>query len=488
MAFFLGIDFGTTGTRAAVIDDEARIVLQVSYAFVQSKLAAQATNWQTALFCLIEQIPAEIRRKIKAIAIDGTSSTVLLCDAAGMPLDAPLLYNDARGVAVMDKLRAIAPPNHTVLSATSSLAKLLWWEEASNFSPPSHPPKSPSPLESPLKGGTSAEPLLKGEVWRGGGTQLSPLLKGEDGRGGKGAGGLGARYFLHQADWLAFLLHGQLGISDYHNALKLGYDVENLRYPDWLTNLPLFPLLPKVVVPGTSVAPAGAAISDRFGLRQDCMVCAGTTDSIAAFLASGALEPGEAVTSLGSTLVLKLLSHTRVEDSRYGIYSHRLGDLWLTGGASNTGGAVLRQFFSDAELESFSYQIDPQTESQLDYYPLLQPGDRFPINDPNLSPRLEPRPENPVEFLHGLLESMARIEARGYELLQQLGATRLSRVYTAGGGAKNPVWSKMRERYLQVPVVTSVHMEAAYGAALLAMRGIENEPPRRKGREEGEER
>ena len=436
MAVFLGIDFGTSGTRAAVIDDEARIVLQVRYAFVQSKLAAGATNWQTALFCLIEQIPVELQREIKAIAIDGTSSTVLLCDAAGMPLDAPLLYNDARGVAVMDKLRAIAPPNHTVLSATSSLAKLLWWEQ---------------------ERGTRRE-----------------------GRGERQE----ARYFLHQADWLAFLLHGQLGISDYHNALKLGYDVENLRYPDWLTHLPLFPLLPKVVVPGTPVAPAGAAISDRFGLRQDCMVCAGTTDSIAAFLASRALEPGEAVTSLGSTLVLKLLSHTRVEDARYGIYSHRLGDLWLTGGASNTGGAVLRQFFSDAELDSLSYQIDPQTESQLDYYPLLQPGDRFPINDPNLSPRLEPRPENSVEFLHGLLESMARIEARGYQLLQQLGATRLSRVYTAGGGAKNSVWSRLRQRYLQVPVVTPVQMEAAYGAALLAMRGLGKEPQGRRGTEE----
>lgn len=430
MAIFLGIDFGTSGTRAIVIDDEARTLAQVSYAFVGSQLTAQATNWQTALFCLIEQIPAELRREIEAIAIDGTSSTVLLCDAAGTPLDAPLLYNDARGVAVMDKLRAIAPLNHTVLSATSSLAKLLWWEEAGNFSP-------------------------------------SSLL-------GKGAGGLGAKYFLHQADWLAFLLHGQLGISDYHNALKLGYDVENLSYPEWLTNLPLLPLLPLVVVPGTPVAPVTAEMRSRFGLRRDCMVCAGTTDSIAAFLASGAHEPGEGVTSLGSTLVLKLLSHVRVDDARYGIYSHRLGDLWLTGGASNTGGAVLRHFFSDAELESLSDRIDPQTESPLDYYPLLQRGDRFPINDPHLSPRLEPRPEDPVEFLHGLLESMARIEAKGYQLLQQLGADRLSRVYTAGGGAKNSVWSRMRQRYLQVPVVTPVQMEAALGAALLAMRGIGN--------------
>lgn len=84
------------------------------------------------------------------------------------------------------------------------------------------------------------------------------------------------------------------------------------------------------------------------------------------------------MTSLGSTLVLKLLSHTRVEDARYGIYSHRLGDLWLTGGASNTGGAVLREFFTDAELENLSREINATKASQLDYYPLLKVGNVSP--------------------------------------------------------------------------------------------------------------
>ena len=54
-------------------------------------------------------------------------------------------------------------------------------------------------------------------------------------------------------------------------------------------------------------------------------LCAGTTDSIAAFLASGASGVGDAVTSLGSTLAIKLLSERPVDDSRYGVYSHRLG-------------------------------------------------------------------------------------------------------------------------------------------------------------------
>lgn len=56
----------------------------------------------------------------------------------------------------------------------------------------------------------------------------------------------------------------------------------------------------------------------------------GTTDSIAAFLASGADSVGQAVTSLGSTLAIKQLSEQPVDDSRYGVYSHRLGALILS--------------------------------------------------------------------------------------------------------------------------------------------------------------
>ncbi|MBW4556135.1 MAG: FGGY-family carbohydrate kinase [Trichormus sp. ATA11-4-KO1] len=416
MNFYLGIDFGTSGARGVVINDEAYIQAKIKYPWANELVSDLASAWQTALLTLLAQIPEKLRQGIKAIAINGTSSTVLLSDAAGKPVDTPLLYNDARGSLVLEQLRNIAPPHHNVLSATSSLAKLLWMMQQPTF----------------------AE----------------------------------ARYFLHQADWLGFLLHGYLGISDYHNALKLGYDVEQLRYPQWLEQLHIPIQLPRVLPPGTPIAQLRPEIASQFGLPKDCLVCTGTTDSIAAFVASGAKSPGEAVTSLGSTLAVKLLSHTRVEDSRYGIYSHRLGNLWLTGGASNTGGAVLKKFFSDAELERFSSEIDGTTASELDYYPLLQPGDRFPINDPHLPPRLEPRPDNPVEFLHGLLESIARIEARGYELLQQMGADKLTRVYTAGGGAANLTWNKIRQRYLKVPVVASENTEAAYGSALLAMRGV----------------
>ncbi|WP_445246649.1 FGGY-family carbohydrate kinase [Microcoleus sp. OTE_8_concoct_300] len=438
MNLYLGIDFGTTGARSTVIDSQGTIHCETEYTFANNgqQQPELPSVWQNALWDSIEQIPPTIRNQVRAIALDGTSSTVMLCNTDGIPVCEPILYNDARGAAVTERLRAIAPDNHTVLSATSSLAKLLWLQE----------------------GGLEAHPTKQLSFC---GTGILPVVE--------------KLYFLHQADWLAWMLHGKLGISDYHNALKLGFDVDTLCYPKWLIEGiagAATPELPQVVAPGTPVGEVRAQVGDRFGFPRDCMVCAGTTDSIAAFLASGVNLPGEAVTSLGSTLAVKLLSQTRVDDSRYGIYSHKLGDLWLVGGASNTGGAVLRHFFTYVELDNYSTQIDPAQESLLDYYPLLKKGDRFPINDPNLPPRLEPRPADSVEFLHGLLESIARIEARGYQLLQEFGATPLTKVYTAGGGAKNSVWSAIRKRYLKVPVETPIHTAAAYGAALLAMRGV----------------
>ncbi|GKC60177.1 hypothetical protein Tco_1087775, partial [Tanacetum coccineum] len=120
------------------------------------------------------------------------------------------------------------------------------------------------------------------------------------------------------------------------------------------------------------------------GFPKDCVLCTGTTNSIAAFLAARATQPEKAVTSLGSTPEIKLLSTTRIEDARFRVYSHRLDDKWLVGGASNTGGAVLRQLFSDEQLENLSKQIDPMEPSLLDYYPLPAEGERFPIGDPKL--------------------------------------------------------------------------------------------------------
>ncbi|KAI8470518.1 MAG: hypothetical protein J3K34DRAFT_377126, partial [Monoraphidium minutum] len=422
-ATHLGLDFGTSGARATVIDGAGEVVAEARSGYGDGAEADWAAAWERVLFDLVASLPEAPRRRVASLAIDGTSATAMLLDAAsGAPLARPKLYNEAQGPEAVAAAKAIAPPSHTAVASTSTLCKLLTWHHA----------------------GATAH---------------------------RGGGGGGAA-LLHQADWLASLLHGRRDVSDWNNALKLGFDPGADAYPEWLLAQEYAPLLPRhVVAPGAPVAPVTPAAAARAGLPAGALVCGGTTDSIAAFVAAGVTEVGQAVTSLGSTMAVKLLSSCRVDDAAYGVYSHRLGDSWLVGGASNTGGAALRRFFSDAQLAALTARLDVTKPSGLDYYPLVTPGERFPVNDPGLQPRLEPRPADDALFLQGMLESMARIEAAAYDRLRLLGASPLTEVVTAGGGAANEKWTAMRAAALGVPVRAAARGEASYGAALLAARG-----------------
>ncbi len=349
---------------------------------------------------------------MRAVAVDGTSGTVLAVDAAGAPLGPASLYNDPADPEAVRTVGTAAPADSAARGATSPLAKLL-------------------------------------------GLRATP----------------GIARMLHQADWVAGSLCGRFDVSDANNALKTGYDPRIGAWPDWLRRLDVSPaLLPDVVPPGT---PIGRLRQPSLGLAAGVVVVAGTTDGCAAFLATGAGEAGDAVTSLGSTLVLKLLSDAPVFAPQFGIYSHLLLGRWLAGGASNSGGAALLRHFSADTLTRLSAAIDPSRDSGLDYYPLPAPGERFPVNDPAFAPREAPRPPDDAAFLHGLLEGIGRIEAQGYRRLAELGAPVVRSVRTVGGGSRNPAWTALRARLLGVAMQPARSEEAAIGAAGLALAGID---------------
>jgi len=411
---YLGIDFGTSGARACVMAAGGQIEEMSRVEFGNLPEHEAAATWREALFSLITQLPYALRKRLAALAIDATSATVLACDEALNSVYPPVAYHDARAQDEAAIIRRTAGEAHPAAAATSGLAKVMW-------------------------------------------------LK-------KHLGLQRARLYLNQADWLSALLSDQ-AVSDYHNALKMGVDLDSGQWPAWVEYLADIDYLPIPVKPGQALGLVNRTRGRELGIHPDCLVRAGTTDSIAAFLAAGVSQPGEAVTSLGSTLVLKLLSTTRVEAGAAGVYSHWFGNQWLAGGASNAGGVVLRQFFTDEELVALSNQINPARSTGLDYYPLPAKGERFPYNDPDRLPRLQPRPQDRAEFLHGLLEGLADIEALGYAKLVELGATPLTRIVSAGGGAKNIAYSQIRSRRLQVPIQSAAMDEACYGSARLACFG-----------------
>jgi hypothetical protein len=331
------------------------------------------------------------------------------------------MYNDNRAREQAARIAHIAPENSGAHGASSSLAKLMYLLGV--FLPETHP-------------------------------------------------AIPAAHACHQADWLQGWLSGRFDIADENNCLKLGYDSLQQCWPEWITDCGIHKeLLPEVVAPGTITGCVLPERAHQLGLSEHCLVVSGTTDSIAALIATGASEIGDAVTALGSTMVLKLISDTPVFSATHGIYSHKLGDHWLVGGASNSGGAVLRKYFSQQELDAMTPKLHPEKPTGFHYYPLLTPGERFPHNDPDKAPILKPRPDDNLEFFQAMLEGIADIEAEGYAKLQQLGASKAKQVYTTGGGSVSHPWSTIREIKLGLPVLNPQHSEASMGTAMLAKQG-----------------
>ena len=92
-------------------------------------------------------------------------------------------------------------------------------------------------------------------------------------------------------------------------------------------------------------------------------------------------------------------------------------------------------------------------------------GERFPINDPKLKPRLTPRPQSDSFFLHGLFESMAKIEKKSYESIYKLGGSFPKHILTVGGGANNKVWEQIRINVIKTKISSGKNIEAAVGTA-----------------------
>jgi sugar (pentulose or hexulose) kinase len=419
---FLGIDIGTSGVRACAVDAQACIHGLASAALSPPRQDGDAIDqepelwWQAAVVALRKLGETVDLGNVERIAVDGTSGSLLLIDVAGQPRSLGLMYNDARAGSEAARISDVAPGESGAHGPSSALAKLLHL-------------------------------LNQGDI--------------ED-----------ARHAVHQADWIAGRLGAFHGISDENNALKLGYDPVARAWPAWLDRLGVPPeLLPKVLVPGTSFAEIDPNVARMLGLSPSARIAAGTTDGVAAFIATRADQPGDAVTSLGTTLVVKLLATQPIFAADQGVYSHRLGDRWLAGGASNTGGAALLMHFTTKEMERLTPQLKPAEPTGLDYYPLPKPGERFPIANPTFAARITPRPAEDHRFFQALLEGIAAVEALAYQRLALLGAPRLRRVISIGAGARNNAWTAIRHRTLGVPVTVAQQTEASYGAALLAMHG-----------------
>ncbi|QTK80526.1 FGGY-family carbohydrate kinase [Agrobacterium tumefaciens] len=272
----VGIDIRTFDARAVAMPADFSIVASGA-----AKLAAfsadhrDPADWRKAVETALRLVLDAVEPgKIRALAADGTSGTKLPVSAVGELLAVPMMYNDANDDnVILAWIARHAPQNSAVHGGTSALAKLRTSQRQS-------------------------------EAFR----------------------------VIHQADWIMGHFSGLYGVSDGNCALNTGYDPITRCWPGWIAETDAdTALLPEILPARTLAASICADAAAAYGLPGNALSVAGTTDGCASFLATGPHRRGDGVSVLGTTLTIMMLSDVPLFVPEYGIYSHRIGDMWLAG-------------------------------------------------------------------------------------------------------------------------------------------------------------
>lgn len=213
MDFVIGIDVGTQGVRCLVSDLRGRILAEskesITFSWLEGPFFEQNPEewWDKTVICLKRLIYRLGQKNIKssfvkALAVDSTSGTVIPVDKEGKALRRAIMYNDTRAKEEASLINQVAKSFAENLGykfgASFTLSKVLWIKRK--------------------------EPFLFEKT----------------------------RFFMHPTDFINARLTGEWGISDISNCLKMGYDLINDCWPEFIEKdlgIPLYKL-PRVITTG----------------------------------------------------------------------------------------------------------------------------------------------------------------------------------------------------------------------------------------------
>lgn len=431
---FLGIDVGTQGIRAIAADKCGNVVSACSTPFehmdisgIEGHREQDAAVWWSTVVKTIRELVGDLKGKgidpgqITALAVDGTSGTVVPLDKDNEPLCNGFMYNDSRALEeaglVQEKGGGLGRKLGYVFNSSYALPKMLWIKK--------HMP----------------------DIFRN------------------------TAAIVHQADFIVGRLTGNYRVSDYSNALKSGYDLIDMKWPDFIEkDLGIKPdKLLEILPPGSLIGRISPEASRITGLSTGTAVAAGATDGYASAIASGAIEPGDFNTTIGTTMVIKGVTKSLIRDDKGRIYCHLHPEgFWMPGGASNTGGRCLNERFDKALFREFDKSVEEITPTSVVVYPLTGTGERFPFVNREAREFIFGGYKNDKQLYAALLEGVAYVERLSYETLEELGCEVGSRIFAAGGAVKSREWLQIRANVLGKTLVKPCVVEAAMGSAIIA--------------------
>lgn len=440
MAYFLGLDVSTTGSKALLINESGKVV---ATATTQHTLQTPHPLWS-------EQDPHEwwqatatsIRRvitesgvngaEIRAIGLTGQMHGLVLLDEEGKVLRPAILWNDQRTQAQCDEIhRRVGPERFVRITGNVALTgftapKILWVQQN--------------------------EPDVYART----------------------------RHVLLPKDYVRYCLTHGYAMDKADGSGTVLFDLKQRTWsPEILAALDI----PAEWMPPTYEGPECTGYvteeaASLTGLRAGTPVMAGAGDQAAQAVGVGAVEPGIVALTIGTSGVVFATTPNALVESqgRLHAFCHALPDRWHFMGVMLSAAGSLQWYrsivapqMSFDDLMSEAEIIQPGSEG-LQFLPYLT-GERTPYPDP-----LARGAWIGLTIRHGrghltraLLEGVAFGLRDSFTLIREAGLGEIRQVRASGGGAKSALWRQILASVLEVELVTVNTIEgAAYGAAILA--------------------
>ncbi|WP_028865819.1 xylulokinase [Psychromonas aquimarina] len=433
---YLGIDLGTSEVKAIVINGSGDIVASESMALTIQRpftywSEQQPEQWWQATQQIIPKLRdkcAQHWAKIKAIGLSGQMHGAVLLDENGKSLRPAILWNDTRCAKECEEFEKAAPKLHEIAGNLAmpgfTAPKLMWVKK--------HEPEIFSQVK----------------------TVLLPK------------------------DYLRYQMTGTTVSDMSDSAGTLWLDVEKRDWSDYLLEKSGMhrSQMPSLVEGSDVSAALSPEIAIEWGLADDVVVAGGGGDNAVSAIGVGAVTPGDAFISLGTSGVIFVVNEQYSPEPASAVHAfcHALPLRWHQMSVMLSAASCLQWFCrlvgtNEAEL---LLEVEQLTEQQKQSAPIFLPylsGERTPHNDPYATGSFHGMTHNTSRAVLGysVIEGVSFGLADGLSALQN-SKTKITQCSLVGGGARSTFWAQLLADTLDLPIVT--HKGGETGGALGAAR------------------
>ena len=440
---WMGIDVGTGGTRALLVDERGKIRGSFTAPHEDMRMERplwaeqRPENWWDATIDAVRGAIAEAHmsgRDVRGIGLSGQMHGLVILDKDNQVIRPSLIWCDQRSQAQVDAI------NRTV-GAANVLNSI-------------------------------ANPVLTGFT-------LPKLLWVRDNEPERFAR---VRKMLLPKDYVRFRLTGEFAteVSD-----ASGTALFDVVRREWSANMidrlgldrSILPECHESVDVSSEISASAASLT---GLKPGTPVVGGGGDQAASAIGNGIVEPGVVSCTLGTSgVVFAHMEQVAYDPSgRVHTFCHAVPGKWHVMGVTQGAGLSLQwfrnQFARSADYDALMAEASqaPAGAQGLYWLPYLM-GERTPHLDATarggwigLTAK-----HTRADMIRALIEGVSYSQKDCLDIIEQLGVT-VNSVRVSGGGARSPFWRQVLADVLDKPVVTLETQEgSAYGAALLAMVG-----------------